>query len=59
MKFKSKTALSEHFKELELGGYIIGDWITKDNKSFDRMYKINFKQIDEDDKKLSKEVSYG
>ena len=52
MKFKSKTALAQHIKELEESGYLESKWILKhyekDGKPMTKgtkMFKINFNSI--------------
>lgn len=47
MKFKSKTALHAHIKELEDSGYLIPEWhkqpMPQQGKTIvTKMYKVNF-----------------
>jgi len=53
MKFKSKTALAEHIKELERDGYLISEWITKtdglDTIAY-KAFKINYDAVKKDEK---------
>lgn len=52
LNFKSKTALAQHFKQLEKDGWISSEWkltyYKKDGKDMTkgiRMFKINFNNI--------------
>jgi hypothetical protein len=52
MEFKSRTALTQHIKELEKSGYLTSSWqiehIQKDGKPFTkgtRIFKVNFQNI--------------
>ena len=52
MKFKSRTALAEHFKELEKNGYVISSVISepffkngKNGWKHIRVFKINFDNV--------------
>lgn len=51
MEFKSRTALAQHFKELEKEGWVTSEWIEKDHPTQlewrikSRVFKINFSNI--------------
>jgi len=52
MKFNSKTALTEHIKELEKSGYLISSWISEyvGNKTVMlKVYSVNFKAVKKSD----------
>lgn len=52
MKFKSRTALAEHIKELEQSGYLIPQWnlehLPNNRTKGTRVYRINFDQVTKD-----------
>lgn len=54
MKFKSKTELIEHIKELEESGYLEAQWHLNHSKDPPyhthgvKFYKINFEKIEEE-----------
>ena len=49
MEFKSRTALAQHFKQLEKLGYVTSHWILtkKDSETVtkSKMFKINFDNV--------------
>ncbi len=48
MNFKSRTALAEHFKELEEDGWVTKDWLFEDidGKTHGvKVFKINFERV--------------
>ncbi len=48
MEFKSKTALHEHFHQLEELGYVTSEWILRSvgkKTKATRYYKINFNKF--------------